>query len=277
MSRNWFITGTSSGIGRQLTEQLLARGDRVAATLRRPGALDDLRATYGDALWIGQVDVTDTVGLRSVVDAAFAALGRIDAVVSNAGYGAIGALEEFADAQIDRQIATNFTGSVQLARAVIPHLRAQGGGQFLQIASALGQTASPMTALYAATKWAVEGMCEGLAMEVGAFGIKVTIVEPGAIRTDFGSRSADAAAPMAVYDGTPVDRVRKMSADYPVRGDPVKMAAAIIRCVEGGEAPLRLLLGSDAWPRVTGVVQARLDAWHAQKDVAFSTDLAPAS
>lgn len=273
MTKTWLITGTSSGIGRQLTEQILQSGGRVAATVRKAGALDDLKARHGDRLWVGEADVTDTEGLRRTVDAAFAAMGRIDAVVSNAGYGALGALEEFTDAQIERQIATNFTGSVQFARAVIPHLRAQGGGHYLQVSSALGQTASPTTALYSATKWAVEGLCEGLAMEVGAFGIKVTIVEPGAAKTDFGSRSADGATPLAVYDGTPVAQVRQAAATYEIKGDPAKMAAAIIACVEDGEAPLRLLLGSDAWPRVTSVLQARLDGYHAQKEIALSTDI----
>lgn len=272
MSKSWLITGTSSGIGRQLTEQLLARGDRVAATLRKPGALSDLQERYGDALWVGQADVTDPAALRAAVDAAFAAFGRIDTVVSNAGYGAIGALEEFTDEQVNRQIATNFTGSVQFARAVIPHLRAQGGGHYLQIASALGQTSMPAASLYAATKWAVEGMAEGLAMEVGAFGIKVTIVEPGSARTDFSGRSVDGATPMDVYSDTPVDYVRKMSAGHVSTGDPAKMVAAIIECVDSEKAPLRLLLGSDAWPRVTSTVQERLDAWLAQKDIAISTD-----
>lgn len=272
MATTWLITGTSSGIGRQLVQQLLARGDRVAATLRKPGALDDLKAQHGEALWIGHVDITDTAALRATVDAAFAAMGRIDVVVSNAGYGAIGALEEFTDAQIDRQIATNFTGSMQLARAVIPHLRAQGGGHYLQISSALGQTASPTTALYSASKWAVEGMAEGMAMEVAAFGIRVTIVEPGAAKTDFASRSIDGATPMAVYEKSAVGELRRMMASYEIKGDPAKMAQAIIKTVDSETYPLRLLLGSDAYPRVTSVVQARLDAYHAQKDIALSTD-----
>lgn len=273
MSKSWLITGTSSGIGRQLVELALERGDRVAATLRKPGALDDLKATHGDALHIGYADVTDTAALRAAVDAAFAALGRIDAVVSNAGYGAIGALEEFTDEQVDRQIATNFTGSVQFARAVVPHLRAQGGGHYLQVSSALGQTASPTTALYGATKWAVEGLCEGLAMEVGGFGIKVTIVEPGAARTDFAGRSNDLATPMPVYADTAVGRVRAMFATYEIKGDPRKMARAIVDCVDSDAPPLRLLLGSDAYPRVTSVLEARLAGYRAQKDVALSTDL----
>lgn len=125
MSKTWLITHTSSGLGRQLTEQLLARGDRVAATLRKPSAPDVLKAKCGDALWTGCAGVTDATGLRTTVDAAFAEMGRIDIVVSNAGCGAIGALEQFTDEQVEGQIATNFTGSAQLVRAVIPHLRAR--------------------------------------------------------------------------------------------------------------------------------------------------------
>ncbi len=272
MSRTWLITGTSSGIGRKLAEHVLSGGGRVAATVRNPGALDDLKAQYGEALWIGVVDVTDTLRLRAIVDDAFAAMGRIDVVVSNAGYGALGALEEFTDEQIDRQIATNFTASAQLARAVIPHLRRQGGGHYLQVSSALGQTASPTTAIYSATKGAVEGRGEGMGMEVASFGIKVTIVEPGAARTDFGSRSADAAAPLDVYADTAVGQVRARAATYEIKGDPAKMAAAIADCVAAESPPLRLLLGSDAWPRVTAVLQARLDSYRAQRDVALSTD-----
>ncbi|MDE1150475.1 MAG: SDR family NAD(P)-dependent oxidoreductase [Azospirillaceae bacterium] len=137
--RTWFITGTSSGFGRILTEKLLARGDRVAATLRREGALDDLKAPHGDRLRIATLDLTDTVAIRRVVDQAFADLGRIDVVVSNAGYGLFGAAEEVTDDQIRHQIDTNLIGSIQLIRAVLPHLRAQGGGHVLQFSSAGGQ------------------------------------------------------------------------------------------------------------------------------------------
>jgi NAD(P)-dependent dehydrogenase (short-subunit alcohol dehydrogenase family) len=139
MSRTCFITGTSSGFGRQFTEQLLARGDRVAATARRTETLDDLADRHGDRLRRARLDVTDTATMRDVVDRAFTELGRIDVVVSNAGYGLFGAAEELTDEQIDRQLATNLTGSIQLARAVTPHLRRQGGGRFIQIASVGGQ------------------------------------------------------------------------------------------------------------------------------------------
>ena len=164
MTSSWFITGTSSGFGRELTERRLERGDRVAATFRKPSRLDDLAARYGDRLWVRDLDVTNSGQLREVVDAAFAELGRIDVVVSNAGYGVMGAAEELTDEHIDGVIATNLTGSIQLARAVVPHLRAQGGGRILQLSSMGGQMSFPGFSLYHATKWGIEGFYDaGLA------------------------------------------------------------------------------------------------------------------
>jgi NADP-dependent 3-hydroxy acid dehydrogenase YdfG len=148
MPRTWFITGTSTGFGRIMTEQLLNRGDRVYATLRKPEMLDDLRGRYGEMLIVEALDVTDTSAIRRVVDQAFNYLGRIDVVVSNAGYALFGAAEEVTDAQIRRQIDTNVVGSIQLVRAALPHLRAQGKGRILQLSSMGGQIALPGLSLY---------------------------------------------------------------------------------------------------------------------------------
>jgi NAD(P)-dependent dehydrogenase (short-subunit alcohol dehydrogenase family) len=139
--KTWFITGASSGLGRTMTESLLARGDTVAATVRRPDALDELSAKYGDRLRVMSVDLTDTARMRGEVDAAFAALGRIDVVVSNAAYGLFGAVEEVSNEQMERQIATNLIAPMQLVRACLPHLRRQGGGRIVQISS--GQVVYP--------------------------------------------------------------------------------------------------------------------------------------
>lgn len=136
MTRTWFITGTSSGFGRLLTEQLLDRGDRVAATLRTPEALDGLRAEHGDRLWVARMDVTDTGEVREVVDRAFADLGSIDVVVNNAGFGVFSAVEEATDEQIRAVVDTNLLGSIHVVRAVLPHLRAQGHGRILQVSTA---------------------------------------------------------------------------------------------------------------------------------------------
>jgi len=166
MARTWFITGTSSGFGRELTEQLLRRGDTVAATLRSPSRLDDLAAEYGDRLWVRRLDVTDAAAVRRVVDTAFAELGRIDVVISNAGIGIFGAAEEMSDEQIEQQINTNVVGAVQLARAVTPHFREQGGGRILQISSMGGLVAYPGLSIYHLSKWGIEGFFEAYAAEV---------------------------------------------------------------------------------------------------------------
>jgi NAD(P)-dependent dehydrogenase (short-subunit alcohol dehydrogenase family) len=177
--RNWLITGTSSGFGRALTEQLLARGDRVVATLRKVDALNDLKAAHGDRLHVMALDVTDGNAIQRVVDAAFATLGRIDVVISNAGYGLLGAVEEVTDAQIRHQLDTNVLGSIRLARAALPHLRKQGGGRLMQLSSMGGHIAFPALSLYHTSKWAIEGFYESLAQEVASFNIQTTLVEPG--------------------------------------------------------------------------------------------------
>jgi NADP-dependent 3-hydroxy acid dehydrogenase YdfG len=148
----WFITRTSSGFGRILTEQLLGRSDRVAATLRQVDALDELQARHGDRLRLAALDVTDTAAVHRVVDRAFTDLGHIDVVVNNAGYGLFGAGEEVSDEQTRQEIATNLIGSIQVIRAALPHLRAQGGGRMLQVASEGGQIAYPNFSVYHATK-----------------------------------------------------------------------------------------------------------------------------
>ncbi|WP_030668596.1 SDR family oxidoreductase [Streptomyces cellulosae] len=275
-TKTWFITGTSSGFGRELAEQLLARGDRVAATARNTAALADLAAEYGDRLWRAALDVTDTAALRTVVDRAFAELGKIDVVVSNAGYGLFGAAEELSDEQIDRQIATNLTGSIQLARAVIPHLRAQGGGRIVQIASVGGQVAFPAMSLYHATKWGIEGFWESAAGDIAPFDIDVTLVEPGVARTAFGGPSADMGTPMPEYaEGWPGQLRRTLAGELPplpAPGDPAKIAAAIIASTDLESAPKRLTLGSDAYELATTALRDRLTALEAQRDLAYSTD-----
>ncbi|AVU10324.1 MULTISPECIES: SDR family oxidoreductase [unclassified Halomonas] len=220
MTKTWLITGTSSGLGRLLTEKLLARGDTVAATLRKEGSLDDLKAQYGDRLWIGLLDVTNTEQVHKVVDAAFGDLGHIDVLVSNAGYGLFGAAEEASDAQIERQIATNLTGSIQLIRAVLPHLRKQGGGRIVQLSSEGGQIAYPNFSLYHATKWGIEGFIESVAKEVAPFGIDCLIIEPGPTETNF-AVGLDRAQPLACYEDTPAGEARRAlaSGTFEIKGD----------------------------------------------------------
>jgi NAD(P)-dependent dehydrogenase (short-subunit alcohol dehydrogenase family) len=271
-TKTWFITGTSSGFGRLLTEQLLARGDRVAATLRKVAELDDLVArTDRGRLWVRALDVTDSAAVRRVVDEAFGALGRIDVVVNNAGYGLFGAAEEVSDEQIRRQIETNVIGSIQVIRAALPHLRVQGGGRILQVASEGGQITYPGFGLYHTSKWAIEGFCETLAKEVASFGIEVTIVEPGPTRTKFGAGLATA-TPMAAYDATPVGLMRDLSG-FKITGDPAKMTRAMIESVARTPAPLRLALGSTTYGSIRDALTRRLAELEASKAITLATDV----
>ncbi|MGW5446734.1 SDR family oxidoreductase [Streptomyces asiaticus] len=271
MSTTWFITGTSSGFGRILTERLLQRGDRVAATLRRPEALDDLRALHGDRLWVGRLDVTDAEQVRTVVDQAFKALGQIDVVVNNAGYGVFASVEEATDEQIRSVIDTNLLGSIHVVRAALPHLRAQGSGHILQVSTAGGQAVYPNFSYYHASKWGIEGFSETVAREIAPFGIRLTIVEPGATPTGFGP-SLDTAPIMPEYENTPAGDVRRAVADasFVLPNDPGRIADAMIDLVDSGRVPLRLPLGSDTYDDVQSALAARLAEHESQRDVAYS-------
>ncbi|HEX4059834.1 MAG TPA: SDR family oxidoreductase [Streptosporangiaceae bacterium] len=273
-ARTWFVTGSSAGLGRALVTELLARGETVAATARDPGALSGLRSPSGKPPWTARLDVTDPEQIRRVVNAAAGELGQIDVAVSNAGYALFGAAEEATEEQIERQIRTNLTGPVHLARALLPRMRAQGHGRIIQISSVGGQCTSPGMAVYHATKWGVEGFFEALAAEVKGFGIGVTIVEPGAVRTDFTGRSKDVTAALPAYRRTPAGVVRRaVEAGYlRYPGDVARMAAAIIDAAACPVAPLRLTLGSDAYRLIRDGLTARLADLDDQKDVAASTD-----
>jgi NAD(P)-dependent dehydrogenase (short-subunit alcohol dehydrogenase family) len=276
-SRTWLITGVSSGFGRELTNQILGRGDTVAGTVRRPEAVADLASRYPDTFRCERLDVTDTEAIRQVVDRSFEKLGRIDVIVSNAGYGLFGAAEELSDKQIDHIIATNLTGSIQLIRAALPHLRAQHGGRIIQISSYGGQIAFPGNSLYHAAKWGIEGFAESVAQEVAQFGIGITIVEPGGARTEFRYGSAQVATPMPDYDGTPAHAFQRMldPASGLAPGDPARMAAAIIASIDQDPAPMRMILGSQALDTTVKVLQDRVAGFQAQAGLAASTDFPP--
>jgi NAD(P)-dependent dehydrogenase (short-subunit alcohol dehydrogenase family) len=272
--RTWLVTGSSAGLGLALVTALLSRGEKVAATARDPRALADLRSPSGKPPWTARLDVTDPDQIQQVVSDAVAALGRIDVAISNAGYGLFGAAEEATREQVERQIRTNLTSPIHLARALLPQLRAQGRGQIIQISSVGGQATMPGTAVYNATKWGVEGFFESLAAEVKSFGIGVMIVEPGAVRTDFSGRSKEVTTPLPAYLGTPAANVRRAVESGYVRfpGDLAKMADAIIDAATGPVPPLRLTLGSDAYRLIRSGLLGRLADLEAQKDTAASTD-----
>ncbi|CBV42728.1 SDR family oxidoreductase [Halomonas elongata] len=274
MSKTWLITGTSTGLGRLLTERLLERGDRVVATLRQSGVLDELLQRHGDRLHALTLDVTDTKAIRTVMQEAFERMGRIDVVVSNAGYGLFGAGEEVSDAQIERQIATNLTGSIQLIRAALPHLREQGGGRIVQVSSEGGQIAYPNFSLYHATKWGIEGFVESVAKEVAPFGIDCLIIEPGPTGTNFAA-GLDHAHPLACYEDTPAGEVRRAvaSGDFAIKGDAAKTVDAIIVAADAETPPFRLALGSTAYTSIRQALSERLRLLEEQKTVALAADL----
>ena len=272
--RTWLITGVNSGFGRLMTEALLERGDRVAGTVRKLDAMDDLKTKYGERLWLANLDMTDLPAVRSVVEKAFAELGTIDVIVSNAGYGLFGAAEELSDDQVVHQLATNLSGPIQLIRAALPHLRAQGGGRIIGLSTYGGQAALPGGSLYHASKWGLEGFLDSIAQELAPFKIGVSIVEPGGARTNFRFGGAQLGTQLEAYKGTPAAMVHTMIKDMSrlPPGDPAKMAKVIIGSVDQNPAPKRIALGSDAYGAIHKALTDRLSALEAQREVAFSTD-----
>jgi NAD(P)-dependent dehydrogenase (short-subunit alcohol dehydrogenase family) len=278
-NRNWFITGINRGLGRNLAETLLERGDRVAGTARNVVELEDLKVTYGDRLWIAELDLTDAQAIRSVVDRAFADLRRIDVVVNNAGYSLAGAVEECSEEMIRHQLDTNLLGSILVVKAALPHLRAQRGGRIVQVASAAGQLGFGGLSLYCASKWGVEGFIEAVAQEVAPFGIEATLFEPGAIRTDFGSRGTLPPANPA-YRDTPAGAMRQAAEALrdagqgasAAGGDPAKMARVIVQSVEQSPAPRRVVMGSDVYGVLLATYRDRAASLEAQEELARSTD-----
>ena len=271
--KTWLITGASSGLGRSMTEQLLARGDRVAATVRRADALADLQQNYGESLSVMRLDLADTASIRAAVAEAFARWERIDIIVSNAAYGLVGAAEELTDAQIERQIAVNLTGTIQFIRAVLAPLRQQGGGRVVQVSSEGGQVVYPAFSLYHATKWGIEGFVETVTKEVEPFGIDFLIAEPGPTATNFGA-GIDLATAIAAYADTPAGAVRRMVEERAVeiKGDAGRTVRAIIAAADSTNPPLRLPLGSSAYENLTRELARRLAEIEAQREVAYSAD-----
>jgi NAD(P)-dependent dehydrogenase (short-subunit alcohol dehydrogenase family) len=275
--RTWLITGVSSGFGRHLTEQLLQCGDTVAGTVRDPGKVSDLIKKYPETFQAEVLDMTDRPAVRELVERSFARLGRIDVIISNAGYGLFGAAEELTDNQVEHIIATNLAGPIQLIRAALPHLRAQGSGRVIQISSYGGQVAYPGNSMYHATKWGIEGFVESVAQEVASFGIGMTIVEPGGARTEFRYGGAQVANLTPVYDQTPAHAFLRMldPKNGLAPGDPARMAARIIQSVDVNPAPLRMVLGSQALEGTIQTLRKRIEDLEAQTDLAASTDFPP--
>ncbi|MGA7463105.1 MAG: SDR family oxidoreductase [Candidatus Korobacteraceae bacterium] len=268
----WFVTGINRGLGRSIAEAILNRGGKVAGTVRRRSDAAELEQRFPSQLWVAELDVSDLANIPKVFDAAVKALGRIHAVVSNAGYSLLGAAEELELDAMRHIVDTNLLGSIQLARAAVAHMRPLGGGRILQISSGAGQSSFPGLSLYCATKWGIEGFFESLSQEVAGFGIGTTLVEPGTIRTDFGG-SGILSPELEAYKDGPVGMLRQMAkSGYVAPGDPVKMANAIVDTFEAEVAPPRLALGADVYGYIKTALDARLGQLEAFKNLATDCD-----
>lgn len=274
INRTWLITGVSSGLGYELCRQLLEKGDKIIGTVRNQSKVSGLIEKYPNAFTCEILDVTDVPAIHKLVNSSFEKFGRIDVIVSNAGYGLFGAAEELSDAEVDHIIATNLTGSIQLIRSVLPYLRAQGEGRIIQLSSYGGQVAFPGNSMYHATKFGIEGFCESVAQEVAPFNIGVTLVEPGGARTEFRYGGAKVAKLMPEYDGNPAHAFQKMldPANGLAPGDPARMVARIIESVDKTPAPTRMVLGSQALASTISTLKARIADYENQTELAASTD-----
>ena len=274
MSKIWLITGSSRGLGRALTEAVLAAGDRVVATARKPEQLDDLVGKYGQQIRAVALDVTDAVAARAAVQTAIDAFGGLDVVANNAGYANSASIEETPDEDFRAQIETNLFGVVNVTKAALPVFREQKSGHFLQFSSIGGRVGgTPGMGAYQTAKFAVEGFSEVLSNEVKPFGVKVTIVEPGAFRTDWGGSSMRLAEVHPDYDSTVGEMNRyRVATDGTQAGDPAKAAQAILQVVGLDNPPLRLLLGKDALTHADRASKSRAAEAEAWSHLTTSTD-----
>jgi NAD(P)-dependent dehydrogenase (short-subunit alcohol dehydrogenase family) len=275
MSKVWLITGSSRGLGRALAEVVLGAGHRLVATARNPAQLADLVERYGDQVRAVPLDVTDERAAAQAIEATVAAFGRLDVLVNNAGYGDVGSIEDTSLADFRAQIETNLFGVINVTKAALPLLREQRAGHILQLSSIGGRLGPPGRAPYAAAKWGVEGFSEVLAKEVAPLGIKVTILEPGAFRTDFAGASTTLRPTRPEYEST-VGKLAQYQRDHDGKqaGDPAKAAAVILHLVSLEDPPLRLLLGSDAAHAAEQADLARMEADRKWRGLSESTDFA---
>lgn len=272
MNRTWLITGVSSGFGYEMTRQLLEKGDTVVGTVRNTKKVENLIQKYPETFDCEILDVTDVPAVQKTVKDAFSKHGRIDMVVSNAGYGLFGCVEELTDEEISHIIATNLTGSIQLIKTALPYLRKQGGGRIIQMSTYGAQVANAANSMYHATKFGIEGFCEALAQEVAQFNIGVTMVEPGGARTEFRYGSAKVAKLMPEYESCHGFLNMLDASKGLAPGDPAKMAQRIIESVDKEPAPLRMVLGSQALAATIQRLKERVADYETQTELAASTD-----
>jgi len=263
MTKVWFITGSARGLGRSLTEAVLAQGDYVVATARTPEQLESLLARYPDQILPVALDVTKNDQIRAAVQKAIEHFGSIDVLVNNAGFGITGATEAFTEEQVRNQLETNLYGPIALTRAVLPYMRRQRSGRILQISSLGGRIANAGISIYHAAKFGLSGFAESLAKEVAPLGILVTAVEPGGFRTDWAGASMTYAEKIPGYEqvDTIADYLRN---GFIPMGDPAKAAKVLVELVNHPEPPIHLILGSEAVALLRQNMEARkaeLEKW----------------
>ena len=273
MTKTWLITGVSSGFGYEMTKILLKKGDTVIGTVRNTAKVESLIKQYPDTFDCRLLDVTDVAAVQKTVKESFEKHGKIDVVVSNAGYGLFGCVEELSDEEINHIIATNLVGSIQLLKASVPYMRKQGGGRMIQMSTYGAQVAYPANSMYHATKFGIEGFCEALAQEVAQFNIGVTMVEPGGARTEFRYGSAKVAKLMPEYESCHGFLNMLDASKGLAPGDPVKMAERIIESVDKTSTPLRMVLGSQALDATITRLKERIADYETQTELAASTDV----
>ncbi|MFE0759674.1 SDR family oxidoreductase [Streptomyces smyrnaeus] len=274
-SRVWLVTGASGGLGQALGSEVLSSGERVIAVTRGDGPLQPLTAAFPGRLRTVSVDITDAGTLRPVLDDAITRFGRLDVVVNNAGYALACPFEELDDVELRAQFEVNFFAAANVLRAALPHLRAAKAGRVLQISSLAGQTGALGMSAYTAGKHALEGLSVSLAAELTPLGIRTTIVEPGAIRTDFRANWASRLpSGAALPDYLPVHEALARSAATAGGqiGDPARMAQALVALTDMPSPPLRLPLGSDALAGIENARSGQLQELRRFATLSASTD-----
>lgn len=266
----WFITGTSRGFGREWAIAALERGDKVAATARDTSTLDDLVDKFGDAVLPIELDVTDRAADFAAVKQAHEHFGRLDVVVNNAGYGQFGFIEELSEEQARDQIETNVFGALWVTQAALPYLRAQRSGHIVQVSSIGGISAFRNVGIYHASKWALEGFSQSLALEVADFGIHVTLIEPGGFSTDWAGPSAKHATELPDYAEAHAKAARwRAENTFAKPGDPKASARAILKVVDAEEPPLRIFFGELPLKLARADYEARLATWEKWQPVSI--------
>lgn len=249
--KTWFITGASRGIGLGIARAALEAGDQVVATARKPEQVETgLAGLDDDRLLAMRLDVTDASSIRSAIDAATGHFGRIDVLVNNAGYGQLGVFEQQSAAAIERQFATNFFGTIEVTRAVLPLMRAQRSGHVFTVSSVGGLVGAEGGSIYSATKFALEGWSEGISFELKQFGIKTTLIEPGFFRTDFLDASSVSYGDIAIADYADYSAKFKAQLDainHSQAGDPDKLGKVFVSLAALADPPVRFAAGSDAY------------------------------